>query len=145
MPKILSLLVSIWIKHSFSMTYLTLGIIFFISNYYVEGEYFHFWPLIFRQCPEFYRNMVRIQKCVNFNQVKSIFGFGDSDVIGKITFPSIQAAPAFSTSFPAIFNDKKVLFFENISSKTLSVYCTIYTHFSASSTYSLCDRSRSIF
>ncbi|XP_077296733.1 tryptophanyl-tRNA synthetase [Arctopsyche grandis] len=60
------------------------------------------------QCPEFYRNMVRIQKCVTFNQVKGIFGFGDSDVIGKITFPSIQAAPAFSTSFPAIFNDKKL-------------------------------------
>ncbi|KOB66767.1 putative Tryptophanyl-tRNA synthetase, partial [Operophtera brumata] len=52
-------------------------------------------------------NMVRIQKCVTFNQVKGIFGFGDSDIIGKITFPSIEAAPAFSTSFPFIF-DKKI-------------------------------------
>ncbi|XP_046402769.1 tryptophan--tRNA ligase, cytoplasmic [Ischnura elegans] len=60
------------------------------------------------QCPEFYRNMVRIQKCVTFNQVKGIFGFGDSDVIGKISFPSIQAAPSFSTSFPFIFNKAKV-------------------------------------
>ncbi|XP_041969082.1 tryptophan--tRNA ligase, cytoplasmic [Aricia agestis] len=58
------------------------------------------------QCPEFYQNMLRIQKCVTFNQVKGIFGFGDSDVIGKITFPSIEAAPAFSTSFPFIFDNK---------------------------------------
>ncbi|XP_071453786.1 tryptophan--tRNA ligase, cytoplasmic [Hetaerina americana] len=60
------------------------------------------------QCPAFYQNMVRIQKCVTFNQVKGIFGFGDSDVIGKISFPSIQAAPSFSTSFPFIFNKAKV-------------------------------------
>ncbi|XP_038206963.1 tryptophan--tRNA ligase, cytoplasmic [Zerene cesonia] len=58
------------------------------------------------QCPAFYQNMLRVQKCVTFNQVKGIFGFGDSDVIGKITFPSIEAAPAFSTSFPFIFENK---------------------------------------
>lgn len=60
------------------------------------------------QCPEFYRNMIRIQKCVTFNQVKGIFGFGDSDVIGKISFPAVQAAPALSTSFPDIFGGKKI-------------------------------------
>ncbi|KAB0799029.1 hypothetical protein PPYR_06909 [Photinus pyralis] len=60
------------------------------------------------QCPEFYRNMIRIQKCVTFNQVKGIFGFGDSDVIGKISFPAVQAAPALSTSFPDIFAGKKI-------------------------------------
>lgn len=60
------------------------------------------------QCPEFYRNMIRIQKCVTYNQVKGIFGFGDSDVIGKISFPSVQATPALSTSFPSIFNGKKL-------------------------------------
>lgn len=58
-------------------------------------------------CPEFYMNMCRIQKCVTFNQVKGIFGFGDSDCIGKISFPAIQAAPSFSSSFPHIFNGKK--------------------------------------
>lgn len=52
--------------------------------------------------------MVRIQKCVTFNQVKGIFGFGDSDVIGKISFPSVQATPALSTSFPLIFNGAKL-------------------------------------
>ncbi|CAH0747414.1 unnamed protein product [Bemisia tabaci] len=60
------------------------------------------------QCPAFYRNIVRVQKNVTFNQVKGIFGFGDSDVIGKIAFPAIQAAPSFSSSFPFIFGDKNL-------------------------------------
>uniref|UniRef100_A0A1B6DZQ3 Tryptophan--tRNA ligase, cytoplasmic n=1 Tax=Clastoptera arizonana TaxID=38151 RepID=A0A1B6DZQ3_9HEMI len=55
------------------------------------------------QYQNFYQNIVRIQKSVTFNQVKGIFGFGDSDVIGKIAFPAVQAAPALSTSFPFIF------------------------------------------
>jgi tryptophanyl-tRNA synthetase len=57
----------------------------------------------FRQCPDFYRNIIKIAKCVTYNQVKGIFGFGDSDVIGKISFPAVQAAPSFSSSFPFIF------------------------------------------
>ncbi|KPP61547.1 tryptophan--tRNA ligase, cytoplasmic-like [Scleropages formosus] len=57
--------------------------------------------------PGFYRNVVKIQKHVTFNQVKGIFGFTDSDCIGKISFPAIQAAPSFSTSFPQIFNGRK--------------------------------------
>lgn len=55
------------------------------------------------KCPDFYWNMIQISKCVTFNQVKGIFGFGDSDVIGKIIFPAVQAAPSFSSSFPFIF------------------------------------------
>jgi len=55
------------------------------------------------QCPEFYQNVVKIQKCVTYNQVKGIFGFDDSCPIGKIAFPAIQAAPSFSSSFPFIF------------------------------------------
>ena len=51
--------------------------------------------------------MVRVQKLVTFNQVKGIFGFGDSDCIGKISFPAVQAAPSFSSSFPLIFNNRK--------------------------------------
>uniref|UniRef100_H0Y2J2 Tryptophan--tRNA ligase, cytoplasmic n=1 Tax=Otolemur garnettii TaxID=30611 RepID=H0Y2J2_OTOGA len=56
--------------------------------------------------PGFYRNVVKIQKHVTFNQVKGIFGFTDSDSIGKISFPAIQAAPSFSNSFPQIFQDR---------------------------------------
>ncbi|RUS72275.1 hypothetical protein EGW08_019963 [Elysia chlorotica] len=59
------------------------------------------------QCPEFHRTIVKIQKHVTFNQVKGIFGFGNSDSIGKIAFPAVQAAPSFSSSFPLIFNGKK--------------------------------------
>ncbi|XP_008211616.1 tryptophan--tRNA ligase, cytoplasmic [Nasonia vitripennis] len=58
--------------------------------------------------PAFYQNMIRIQKCVTFNQVKGIFGFGDSDPIAKIGFPPTQAAPALSSTFPFIFKNKKV-------------------------------------
>ncbi|KAL5009393.1 hypothetical protein ScPMuIL_014974 [Solemya velum] len=59
------------------------------------------------QSPAFYMNMVKTQKLVTFNQVKGIFGFGDSDCIGKISFPAIQASPSFSSSFPQIFNNRK--------------------------------------
>lgn len=58
--------------------------------------------------PAFYQNMIRIQKCVTFNQIKGIFGFGDSDPVAKIAFPPTQAAPAVSSTFPFIFKDKKV-------------------------------------
>lgn len=60
------------------------------------------------KCPAFYQNIIRIQKCVTFNQVKGIFGFGDSDIIGKIGFPAAQAAPALSTTFPFIFGSDKL-------------------------------------
>jgi len=59
------------------------------------------------QCPQFYRNMVRVQRGVTFNQIKGIFRFGDSDHIGKIAFPAVQAAPSFSSSFPFIFGGRK--------------------------------------
>ncbi|XP_008823842.2 tryptophan--tRNA ligase, cytoplasmic isoform X2 [Nannospalax galili] len=58
------------------------------------------------QSPGFYKNVVKIQKHVTFNQVKGIFGFTDSDCIGKISFPAVQAAPSFSNSFPQIFRDR---------------------------------------
>jgi len=61
------------------------------------------------QCPEFYQNVAKIQKCVTYNQVKGIFGFDDSCPIGKIAFPAIQAAPSFSNSFPLIFGSNKTV------------------------------------
>ncbi|KAI8480660.1 Tryptophan--tRNA ligase, cytoplasmic [Branchiostoma belcheri] len=57
--------------------------------------------------PDFYKTILRVEKCVTVNQVKGIFGFNDSDCIGKISFPAIQAAPSFSGSFPQIFGGKK--------------------------------------
>lgn len=41
--------------------------------------------------PGFYKNVVKIQKHVTFNQVKGIFGFSDSDCIGK--GPAAAGAP----------------------------------------------------
>ena len=37
--------------------------------------------------------------------MQGIFGFGESDPIGKYAFPPVQAVPAFSNSFPHIFGD----------------------------------------
>lgn len=53
-----------------------------------------------------YPNVVRIQKAVTTNQIKGIFGFTDSENMGRISFPAIQAAPSFPTSFPHIFGDR---------------------------------------
>eukprot|EP00798_Chlamydomonas_sp_ICE-L_P031871 gene31871-7079_t len=55
----------------------------------------------------FYRNIVRIQRCVPMNQVKGIFGFTTEDYIGKIAFPATQAAPSFPDSFPHMFGTRK--------------------------------------
>lgn len=58
------------------------------------------------QCPEFYQNIQLVAKNVTFNQAKGCFGFTESDSIGKVHFPSIEAAPSFSSSFPFIFNGR---------------------------------------
>jgi len=53
-----------------------------------------------------YMNMKRIEKSVTYNQAKGAFGFTDSDNIGKVSYPAIQAAPSFSNTFPQIFNNR---------------------------------------
>jgi tryptophanyl-tRNA synthetase len=49
-----------------------------------------------------------LAKQTTFNQVRGIFGFNNSHNIGQIGFPTIQAAPSFSSTFPFIFGDKQV-------------------------------------
>ena len=49
-----------------------------------------------------YPNIVRICKAVTTNSVNGIFGFDGSANIGKISFPAIQAAPSFASSFPVV-------------------------------------------
>eukprot|EP01133_Synstelium_polycarpum_P006677 gene6677-7761_t len=51
-----------------------------------------------------YPNVVKIGKHVTLNQIKGIFGFGDSDSCGKYAFPPVQAAPCVPDSFPHIFS-----------------------------------------
>jgi len=55
----------------------------------------------------FYENMVKIDKCVTYNKVVGIFGFAGEDHIGKISFPAVQAAPSFPSSFPHLFLGKE--------------------------------------
>mmetsp|Transcript_25468 Transcript_25468/g.60433 ORF Transcript_25468/g.60433 Transcript_25468/m.60433 type:complete len:412 (-) Transcript_25468:293-1528(-) len=50
-----------------------------------------------------YPTVVRIERMVTYSQAKGIFGFTDSDNIGKHSFPAIQAAPSFPVAFPHIF------------------------------------------
>lgn len=57
-----------------------------------------------------YPNVLRIQKLITYNQARSVFGFTDSDNIGKHGFPAVQAAPSFSSSFPGIFGKDSNLF-----------------------------------
>jgi tryptophanyl-tRNA synthetase len=53
-----------------------------------------------------YPNILRIEKQVTGSAARAIFGFKSSDCIGKYSFPAIQAAPSFSSSFPHIFDGK---------------------------------------
>ena len=57
----------------------------------------------------FYRNMLQVQTRVTLSQARGIFGFGDSDSIGKIAFPATQAAPCFSSSFPVVLGGARDL------------------------------------
>lgn len=51
-----------------------------------------------------YPNIVRIQKHLTMNTVRSTFGFHvDESNLGQWAFPPVQAAPSFSSSFPHIF------------------------------------------
>lgn len=56
-----------------------------------------------------YPTMLEIQKRVTFNQTRGIFGFNLSDNIGKIAFPSCQAAPSFAEAFPGIFGTSEAV------------------------------------
>ena len=47
---------------------------------------------------ELYELAIKVARHVNFSTVKAVFGFDDSDNIGIIFFPAIQAAPAFLES-----------------------------------------------
>ncbi|ESQ33206.1 hypothetical protein EUTSA_v10004344mg [Eutrema salsugineum] len=51
----------------------------------------------------FYKNMVKVAKCVTLNKAKGIFGFSGEDHIGKLSFPAVQAVPSFPSSFPHLF------------------------------------------
>lgn len=47
-----------------------------------------------------YPNVVKVQKATTLNQVKNLFGFDDTQPLGKFAFPPIQSVPSFCNSFP---------------------------------------------
>jgi tryptophanyl-tRNA synthetase len=49
-----------------------------------------------------YPNILRIQKATTLNQAMGIFGFTQSDHIGKQAFPAVQVSPCFSSTFPVV-------------------------------------------
>ncbi|OJJ78561.1 uncharacterized protein ASPGLDRAFT_138689 [Aspergillus glaucus CBS 516.65] len=57
----------------------------------------------------FYQNVVQISRLITYNTSKAVFGFNDSDNIGKSHYVAVQSATAFATTFPHIFgpNQKK--------------------------------------
>lgn len=52
--------------------------------------------------PSFYENIVRTSRQITTSTAKAVFGFKDSDCIGKIHFASVQIATAFPSSFPEV-------------------------------------------
>lgn len=50
----------------------------------------------------FYENVVRTSRQITTLTAKAVFGFNDSDCIGKVHFASIQIATAFPSSFPDV-------------------------------------------
>jgi tryptophanyl-tRNA synthetase len=64
----------------------------------------------FEYVGDMYKEIVKIQNLVTANQARGIFGFSDSDSIGKWSFPAVQAAPSFSNAFPHIFKPNSDLF-----------------------------------
>ena len=55
-----------------------------------------------------YRNIVKIMKHTTGNTIHGVFGLDLNNSIGQLSWPSFQAAPAFSTSFANIFQDRHV-------------------------------------
>jgi tryptophanyl-tRNA synthetase len=56
-----------------------------------------------------YRNVCRIQKALTYSTVRAAFGLVPSDNCGKVSYPAIQMAPSFPSSFPDLFKDTDML------------------------------------
>lgn len=52
----------------------------------------------------FYENIVRTSRQITTSTAKAVFGFLDSDSIGKLHFASVQIATAFPSSFPEVLD-----------------------------------------
>ena len=48
-------------------------------------------------------------RAVTMSTRKAIFGFSFDSNIGQMSFPAVQAAPCFPTSFPHMFGTRKAI------------------------------------
>lgn len=88
-------------KHSFFRISISWGRFFtFLSC----SEFLFIWTILNRQCPNFYRNFVRIQKGVTFNQVK---GNIKRDQTRKYQCNFCVFPKAFSVSLKVILLEKQ--------------------------------------
>ncbi|CAN6634095.1 hypothetical protein TRVA0_014S01816 [Trichomonascus vanleenenianus] len=55
---------------------------------------------------KFYENVVRVSRQITTTTARAVFGFQDSDNIGRVHFCSIQIATSFANSFPHLFGTK---------------------------------------
>lgn len=56
----------------------------------------------------FYKNISRVSRQITYNQAKAVFGFTESDAIGKVHFASIQISAGLSDSYPHLFGASKI-------------------------------------
>ncbi|KAG2583778.1 hypothetical protein PVAP13_6KG241600 [Panicum virgatum] len=52
---------------------------------------------------EFYKNTLEVAKHVTYNNLRATYGITLEDHIGKVSYPPVQAPPAFASSFPQLF------------------------------------------
>lgn len=58
--------------------------------------------------PTFYRHVLRIQRYITVKQAMDLFGFEESDNIGKLGFTTVEAAPSFPTALPKILGQEDI-------------------------------------
>ncbi|GMM51217.1 tryptophan--tRNA ligase [Starmerella bacillaris] len=56
----------------------------------------------------FYKNVSRVSRQITYNTAKAVFGFNESDNIGKVHWASIQISAGLSDSYPHIFGAQKI-------------------------------------
>jgi len=56
----------------------------------------------------FYKNVSRVSRQITYNTAKAVFGFSDSDCIGRVHWASIQIAAGLSDSYPELFGESKI-------------------------------------
>lgn len=53
----------------------------------------------------FYENVVKVSRQITSSTARAVFGFQDSDSIGRVHFASVQISAGFSSSYPHIFGN----------------------------------------